>query len=111
METGNILDRIEKALTPLETENVINFFKELSLKTLMDNPWMLFILAFVLLFAIFKRSKFILLFLFSFIMFIALIHYTLPSGKDLTVTSFLPFAFGSLCIGLVILYFAFIKTE
>ena len=111
METGKFLDRLEKALTPLETENVINFFKELSLKSLMDNPWMLFLLIFALCFAVFSRSKFVLLFLFSFIMFIALIHFTLPSGKELTVTSFLPFAFGCLCIGLVVLYIAFIKTE
>jgi hypothetical protein len=111
MEKEQIISRTEEILSPFETENIIRFVKELSFKTVMDNPWILGLLVVVFFFAIIKRSKFVLLFLFTLLSLMALVQYTLPQGGELTVTSFLPFAFGCLGIGAVLIYFIFIKVE
>lgn len=111
MEKQEIIARTEKALSPFETENIIRFVKELSFKTIMDNPWILALLVVVFFFAVIKRSKFVLLFLFTLLSFMALIQYTLPQEGELTVTTFLPFAFGCIGIGSVLIYFIFIKVE
>ena len=111
MEKQEVIAKAREALTPLETENIVKFVKELSFTTVMGNPWVLGILAVVFFFAIIKRSKFVLLFLFTLLTLMALVHYTLPAGGELTVTGFLPFAAGCLGIGAVLIYFNFIKTE
>lgn len=111
MEKQEIIARTEKALSPFETENIIRFVKELSFKTIMDNPWILALLVVVFFFAVIKRSKFVLLFLFTLLSLMALVQYTLPQERELTVTAFLPFAFGCLGIGSVLIYFIFIKVE
>jgi hypothetical protein len=111
MEKQEIIARAEKVLSPFETENIIRFVKELSFKTVIDNPWILSMLAVVFFFAVIKRSKFVLLFLFTLLSLTALIHYTLPQEAELNVTTFLPFAFGCLAIGSILIYFIFIKAE
>ena len=111
MEKQQMLNKSQEVLSHFETENVVRFLKELSFKTVMDNPWILGLLVVVFFFAVIKRSKFVLLFLFTLLSLTALVHYTLPEGGDLTVTSFLPFAFGSIAISGVLIYFIFIKVE
>jgi hypothetical protein len=111
MEKQEIIAKTREALTPFETENIVKFVKELSFTTVMGNPWMLGILVIVFFYAIIKRSKFVLLFLFTLLSLMALVHYTLPAGGELTVTGFLPFAAGLLAIGAVLIYFIFIKAE
>ena len=69
------------------------------------------LLAVVFFFAVIKRSKFVLLFLFTLISIIALVHYTLPMYDEMSVASMLPFAFGCLGVGAVLIYFIFIKVE
>lgn len=111
MEKQEMIARTEKILSPFETENIIRFVKELSFKTVMDNPWILALLVLVFFFAVIRRSRFVLLFLFTLLSLMALVQYTLPQAGELTVTTFLPFAFGCLAIGAVLIYFIFIKME
>ena len=65
----------------------------------------------VFFFAVIKRSKFVILFLFTLLSLMALVHYTLPEGGEMTASSLLPFAGGCLGIGAVLIYFTFIKVE
>ncbi len=111
MEKEQIINKAQEVLSPFETENIIRFVKELSFKTVINNPWILGLLVLVFFFAVIKRSKFVLLFLFTLLSFMALIQYSLPQEGELTVTTFLPFAFGCIGIGAVLIYFIFIKVE
>ena len=111
MDKQQIISRTQEVLSPLETENVVSFLKELSFATLIDSPLVLCLFLLVLFFAVIKRSKFVLLFLFTVVSLLALVHYSLPNAVEMNVTSLLPFAFGCLAIGAVIIYFTFIKVE
>ena len=111
MEKEQLITRTEEVLSPFETANIIRMIKELSFNTIMDNPWILALLVVVFFYAVIKRSKFVLLFLFTLLSLLALVQYSLPQGAELAVTSFLPFAFGCLGIGAVLIYFVFIKVE
>jgi hypothetical protein len=111
MEKQEILNRTKDALSPFETENLVKLVKGLTFSAVLGNPWMLAVLVIVLFYAIFKRSKFVLLSLFTFISLIFLIQYTLPAEGSFTLTTLLPFVGGGLAIGSVLIYFIFIKTE
>ena len=111
MEKQVLIEKTQQVLSPFETENVITFMKELSFKTLIDSPAFLGLLVVVLFFAVVKRSRFVLLFLFTLISLLALIQYSFPTSEEMTITSLLPFAFGCLGIGAILIYFSFIKVE
>ena len=111
MKKQEIIAKAQEVLTPFETENIVKFVKELSFATVIGNPGMHGILVLVFFFAIIRRSKFVLLFLFTLLTLMALVHYTLPGDGELTVGALLPFAGGCLGVGAVLIYFTFIKTE
>jgi apolipoprotein N-acyltransferase len=111
MEKQQILDKTKDVLTPFETENIIKFIKGLSFSTVMGNPWLLAILAILLFYAVIKRSKFVILTLFTLFSLMLLIQYTLPTSGDLSLSSLLPFVFGGLAIGAVLIYFIFIQGD
>ena len=111
MENQEILNKTKDALSPFETENLIKFVRELSFSYLISHPWLLLILLIILFYAIIKRSKFVLLFLFTFISLSVLIKYTLPASGELNLSSLLPFVGGGLAIGGVLIYFIFIQSE
>lgn len=111
MNKLDFITKSQEVLSPFETEHIVKFIKELSFKTVVGNPWMLSILLIVFFFAVIKKSKFVLLFLFTLLSLMALVHYSLPDGGELTPGSLLPFAGGSLAIGAVLIYFIFIKSE
>jgi hypothetical protein len=111
MEKELIISKTEQVLSPFETEHIIKFIKDLSFTTIFNNPYIFTLLLVVFFFAVIKRSKFVLLFLFTLLSLMALVRYTLPTGPDLTATTMLPFAFGCLAIGAVLIYFIFIKAE
>jgi hypothetical protein len=111
MEKQEILTKTKDALSPFETENIVKFVKHLSFTTVIGNPWLIGILVIVLFYAIIKRSKFVLLFLFTFISLMFLIQYTLPESGEFTLSTLLPFVGGGLAIGSVLIYFTFVKTE
>jgi hypothetical protein len=113
MEKQEILDKGKEALSPFETQNIIAFVKNLSLKSAMENPWIIGIFAILVFYAVIKRSRLVLASLFAIISIMLLIRFTLPSGEgnELTLGSTIPFAFGGLVIGAFLIYFLFIKSE
>jgi hypothetical protein len=112
MEKQELLAKTKEVLSPLETENVIQFFQAKTLQSILDNPLVLLAFVLVLFYIIIKRSKFMLLFLFSLLSLILLVRYTLPATETtLDVRSTVPFVGGCLGIGAVLLYFIFIKSE
>jgi hypothetical protein len=111
MEKQEILDKTKDVLSPFETEHIVKFVKGLTISTVIGNPWMLAILAVILFYAVIKRSKFVLLFLFTLFSLMLLIQYTLPETGDFNLSSLLPFIGGGLVIGSVLIYFIFIKGD
>lgn len=111
MEKQQILSKSQEVISYFETENIVRFVKELNFKTIVDNPWILGLLVVVFFFAVIKRSKFVLLFLFTLLSLTALVHYTLPAEVEMTAMSLLPFAFGCIAICGVLIYFIFIEAE
>ena len=113
MDKEAILNKTREIMTPFETENIVRFATNLSVKSLMENPWVIGIFIVVFFYAVIKRSKFVLSFLFAVVSIFLLIRFTLqgPEGNEMTLGSMLPFAFGGLTIGGALIYFNFIKSE
>jgi hypothetical protein len=111
MEKQKIIEKAQEVFSPFETENIVKFVKELTFTTVINNPKILAVLVVVFFFAVIKRSKFVLLFLFTLLSLMALVHYALPETAELTPGSLLPFAGGCLAVGSVLIYFIFIKVE
>lgn len=112
MENQAWFERMKEILSPFETENIANFIRTMNAKTVMENPWIIAVFLIIFFFAVIKKSKFVLLFLFACITIAILVRFTMPAeGDALSLKSTLPFAFGALAIGGVIIYFSFIKAE
>jgi hypothetical protein len=112
MEKQELINKTKETLSPFETEHVIKFIKSLTLKGAMENPWIIAAFLVLFFFAVIKRSKFVLLTLFTVIALMLLMRYTFPaSGDELALSSTLPLIFGGLLIGAVVIYFSFIKSE
>ena len=113
MDKETLLHKTKEVMAPLETENVIRFATNLSVKSMMENPWVIALLLIVFFYAVVKKSKFVLASLFGIVSVILLVLFTLSGqeGNELTLSSTLPFAFGALLIGSALIYFLFIKSE
>jgi hypothetical protein len=112
MDKDAILKKTVETLSPFETENVMYFLRHLTVKSAMTNPWFLGIFAVVAFYAIVVRSKFLLGMLFAAASLLILVRYTMPAaGDNLSLGATIPFAFGGLAIGGVLIYLFFIKTE
>lgn len=112
MEKQAILQKTIEALSPFETANMMEFLRNLTVKDAISNPWFITIFLILAFYAVVVRSKFVLAALFTAASLLILIRYTMPAeGDSLVVSSTLPFAFGSLAIGAVLIYMYFIKTE
>jgi hypothetical protein len=116
MEKAQIFNKSQEVtkevFSAVETDNIVRLAKALTISTIIDNPLILALLVIVLFYAIIKRSKFVLLFLFTLLSLMALVRYTLPETSEMiSVTSLLPFAFGCLGVGSVLIYFIFVKVE
>lgn len=112
MEKQELITKTKDALSPFETENVIKFLQNLTMKSAMENPWIIGGILVVFFYAVVKRSKFVLLALFSMIAVMLLVRFAFPpAGEELNLSSTLPFVLGGLVIGGVLLYFNFVKTE
>jgi hypothetical protein len=112
MEKQELITKTKDALSPFETENVFKFLQHLTLKSAMENPWIIGGFLVIFFYAVIKRSKFVLLGLFSVISIMVLIRFAFPpQGDELNLSSTLPFVFGGLLIGGVLLYFNFVKTD
>ncbi|MCM0080308.1 hypothetical protein L4X63_01775 [Geomonas sp. Red32] len=112
MDQAALIDKIRTILTPFETENMVRSLKTLTVKSAISNPWFVGIFLIVAFYAVVVRSKFVLSLLFASASILILIRYTMPAeGDSLSVSSTLPFAFGALAIGAVLIYLFFIKSE
>lgn len=114
MEKEQMIEVAKEKLTPFETGNLIDFIQHMTLKSAMEQPIIIVIFLIFAFYAIVKRSKFVLLFLFSAISIMLLVRYTLPPevvGGGLSVSSTLPFIVGGLVIGAALIYLAFIKHD
>jgi len=113
MEKEELLKKAEQAASPFETENIVKFIKNLTIQSAMENPWVIAVFLVIFFYAVIRRSKPVLLFLFAAISIMFLVQFTLPGNGDteLSLSSTLPFAAGGLVIGGVLIYFSFIKSD
>lgn len=112
MDKGAILHKMIETLSPFETEHVLRFLRNLTVKRAITNPGFVALFLVVAFYAVVVRSKFVLSMLFTAASLLILIRYTMPAeGDSLSLSSTLPFAFGGLAIGAVLIYLYFIKTE
>ncbi|HEY3308727.1 MAG TPA: hypothetical protein VGJ93_09755 [Desulfuromonadaceae bacterium] len=110
MDKQQLTEKATEVFRPFETDNLIHTLQTLSLQQIFSNPVVLIVIALVLFFGIIKRSKTVLLTLFSLIALIVILRYAMPApGEDLSLKSLVPFAFGGVFIGGVIIYFSLIK--
>lgn len=115
MDKQKMIDKTVEVLRPFETENLMNTLQTTSLKDLFTNPVLLCAFAVLLFFGVYKKSKTVLLSLFSIIGMILIIKFALPAGTadntEMSLGSVVPFVIGGVVIGAVIIYFTFIKSE
>lgn len=112
MDKQQLLEKTTETLRPFETANLINSMQHLNVKQIFSHPAVLILIIAIFFFGVIKRSKIVLLSLFSLICFALIVRYAMPApGDDLSMSSVLPFIFGGLVIGCVIIYFSFIKSD
>lgn len=112
MDRQQLAERAAETLRPFETANLMTTLQNLTLKQMFTNPVVLLCIAFVFFYGVIKRSKIVLLTLFSLIGMIVILRYAMPApGEDLTLKSLAPFVCGGLLIGGVVIYFSLIKSE
>lgn len=114
MEKQQLLEQAKDKLSPFETGNVVDFIQHLTLKSAMEQPLIIIIFLIFAFYAVVRRSKVVLIFLFAAITIMLLVRYTLSPemvGGGLTVESTLPFIAGGLAIGGALIYFTFIKSD
>ncbi|HJV66908.1 MAG TPA: hypothetical protein VJ550_14325 [Geomonas sp.] len=112
MDIPRMVQKTVETLSPFETENIMNFLRNLTVKSAISNPYIVTVFLVLAFYAVVVRSKFVLSILFAAVSILLLIRYTMPAeGDTLSVSSTLPFAFGGLAIGAFIIYLYFIKTE
>jgi membrane-bound ClpP family serine protease len=112
MDKDSMIQKTTEVLSPFETANMMEFLRHLTVKSAITNPWFIGIFLVMAFYAIVVRSKFVLSILFTTISLLLLIHYTMPAeGEGLALSTTIPFAFGGLAIGAVLIYLYFIKTE
>jgi hypothetical protein len=112
MDNQQLLEKATEALRPYETSNLIETMQHLSVNQVFSHPAVLILIVAIFFFGVVKRSKTVLLSLFSLVCIAVIIRYAMPApGDDLSVSSLLPFIGGGLVIGCVIIYFSLIKTD
>jgi hypothetical protein len=112
MGMSAIMQKTIETLSPFETANMMQFFRQLTVKSAITNPWFVAIFLVVAFYAVVVRSKFVLSALFTAASLLILVRYTMPAeGDSMSLSTTLPFAFGGIAIGAVLIYLYFIKTE
>lgn len=112
MEKQQLVEQAKEKLAPFETGNIVEFFQTITLKSAMEQPLLILFFLIVAFYAVIKRSKIVLVFLFAVITIMLLVRYTLTPDKvggELSVASTLPFAAGGIVIGGLIIYLYFIQ--
>lgn len=112
MDKQQLVEKATETLRPFETMNLIETMKHLSVKQLSSHPAVLILLVVIFFLGVIKRSKTVLLSLFSLLCISLIIRYAMPeAGDELSLSSTLSFVGGGLVIGCVIIYFALIKSD
>ncbi|MFZ2950832.1 MAG: hypothetical protein WA003_15260 [Desulfuromonadaceae bacterium] len=112
MDNQQLVEKATEALRPYETSNLIETMQHLSVNQVFSNPAVLILIVAIFFFGVVKRSKTVLLSLFSLFCIAVIIRYAMPApGDDLSVSSLLPFIGGGLVVGCVVIYFSLIKTD
>ena len=112
MDKQQLIEKTTDVLRPFETANLMHTMQTMSLQQIFSNPVVLIIITLLLFLGIIKKSKPVLLTLFSMIGAIIVLRYAMPSpGEELSLKSLIPFASGGLLIGGVIIYFSLIKSD
>lgn len=112
MDKQQLVEKATETLRPFETSNLIDTMQHLSVKQVFSHPVVLIMIIAIFFFGIIKRSKAVLLSLFSLICIATIMRYTLPApGDDLSMGSMLPFIGGGLLVGCVVIYFSLIKSD
>jgi len=112
MDKQQLVEKTTETLRPFETSNLIEAMQHLSVKQVFSHPAILVLIIAIFFFGVVKRSKTVLLSLFSLICIAMIVRYAMPTpGDDLSMTSMLPFIGGGLLIGAVIIYFSLIKSD
>jgi hypothetical protein len=112
MDKEKIIEKTAESLKPFETENLMKSLQTLTLDQIFTNPYVLLVIAAVLFFGVYRKSKIVLLTLFGLIGLIVLARFTLPPpGQELSLKSVFPFALCGVGIGGVIIYFSLIKDD
>lgn len=112
MDKQQLVEKTAETLRPFETSNLIESMQHLSVKDVFSHPVVLIVIVAIFFFGVVKRSKPVLLGLFSLFCVAVIMRYTMPApGDDLSVSSMLPFIGGGLLVGGVVIYFSLIKSD
>lgn len=112
MDKQQLAEKATEVLRPFETANLMSTIQNLTLHQIFTHPAFLFTVTVVFFFGVVKRSKTVLLTLFTLIAFIVIVRFAIPApGDELSMKSLLPFIGGGLVIGGVIIYFSLIKSD
>jgi len=112
MDKEQMAEKATEALRPFETANLMDTIQHLTLHQIFTHPAFLIIVSAVFFFGVVKRSKTVLLTLFTLLAFIVIVRFAMPApGEELSMKSMLPFIGGGLVIGCVIIYFSLIKSD
>jgi uncharacterized membrane protein len=112
MDKQQLVEKATETLRPFETSNLIETMQHLSIKQVFSHPAVLVMIIVIFFFGVVKRSKTVLLSLFSLICIAVIMRYALPApGDDLSMSSMFPFIGGGLLVGGVIIYFSLIKSD
>jgi hypothetical protein len=112
MEKQELINKTKETLTPLETQNLFSFVQNMTVNSLMESPLLLGALALFIIIGFIRKSKFILGFLFTVIMIILLIRFTIPpEDQGLSLSTTVPFAAGGILIGAFLIYLFLIKSD
>jgi uncharacterized membrane protein len=112
MDKERLVEKATETLRPFETSNLIDAAQHMSIKQIFSHPVVLIFIVIIFFFGVVKRSKTVLLSLFSLICIAVIMRYAMPApGDDLSMSSMFPFIGGGLLVGGVIIYFALIKSD
>lgn len=112
MDKQQLIEKTTETFRPFETSNLIETVQHLNIKQIFSHPVVLILIIAIFFFGVVKRSKAVLLSLFSLISIAVIMRYAMPApGDDLSMSSMFPFIGGGLVIGGVIIYISLIKSD
>jgi len=112
MDKQHLVEKTTEFLRPFETENLIKTMQTLTLQQIFTNPLVLLVITALLFFGVVKRSKTVLLTLFSLIGLIVIMRFAMPAqSEELSLGSIVPFIAIGVVVGGVIIYFTMVKSD